>query len=172
MVTDRRMRHMRLKTAAAGSAVFFVVAPCVVAGLVPYWLTGWHLRPMWLPLRLNGTALTLVAAGVLVHAFYRFVMEGTGTPAPVAPPTTLVVGGLYRYVRNPMYLAVIAAVLGQALLLGQFVLVPYAAVVAVAMAAFVHFYEEPDLRERFGQSYEEYCRAVPPWVPRLRPWRG
>src|SRR5215211_3228217 len=119
--------------AALGSVVFFALAPGVVAGLVPWWLTGWKAaaRPgWWLPLRAAGAVLLLAGAAVLVHAFARFVVEGLGTPAPVAPTRELVVGGLYRHVRNPMYLAVLAAIVGQALVLGRLVLVPYAAVVA------------------------------------------
>ena len=95
-----------------------MVAPGVVAGLIPWWVTGWEMRavPYWAPLRVLGGVL--IAAGVLVllHAFLRFVVEGLGTPAPVAPTERLVVGGLYRYVRNPMYLAVGAIIFGQALL--------------------------------------------------------
>jgi hypothetical protein len=99
---------MRTGNAAIGSFVFLLLVPGVVAGLVPWWLTGWHVRgssPYYLPLRVAG--MLLVAAGVvaLLHAFVRFVVEGLGTPAPVAPTENLVVGGLYRYVRNPMYLA-------------------------------------------------------------------
>ena len=103
---------------------------------------------------------------MLLQAFLRFVVDGIGTPAPVAPPDRLVVGGLYRYVRNPMYLAVTAAILGQAALLGQLVLLPYAAVFGVVFFAFVHWYEEPTLRRRFGEQYDEYRRTVPGWWPR------
>ena len=159
--------------AAAGSALFFVLAPGVVVGLVPFWLTGWHMAgafAMWLPLRLLGALLTAAGAAVLVSAFVRFVVEGIGTPAPVAPPQHLVVGGLYRFVRNPMYVAVIAAIAGQALLLWQHALLVYALVVGGAMMAFVHFYEEPNLVERFGSEYAAYRKAVPGWWPRLRPW--
>jgi protein-S-isoprenylcysteine O-methyltransferase Ste14 len=164
---------MRKSIAAAGSLVFFAVAPSVVAGIVPWWLTGWRVRqplPYWAPLRAVGVALLLAGAAVLVHAFVRFVVEGLGTPAPIAPPARLVVGGLYRYVRNPMYLAVVAAIVGQALALGQPSLLCYAALVAVTMIAFVLAYEEPTLRRRFGDEYEQYRRAVPGWWPRLRPW--
>jgi protein-S-isoprenylcysteine O-methyltransferase Ste14 len=165
---------MRRSTATTGSAVFFALAPGTVAGLVPWWLTGWRLgRPLadWAPLRVVGALLVVAGAGVLVHAFIRFVVEGLGTPAPVAPTERLVVGGLYRHVRNPMYLAVVAAIVGQALLLWQPVLVPYAAVVAVAFVAFVLGYEQPSLQRQFGSQYEAYRRAVPAWWPRLRPWR-
>jgi len=89
---------------------------------------------MWLPLKLLGGLTIAAGLAALLHAFARFVVEGVGTPAPPAPPERLVVGGLYRYVRNPMYLAVEGIILGQALLLGQLVLVPYAALFAVAVA--------------------------------------
>ena len=105
----------------------------------------------------------------LVHAFARFVAEGVGTPAPVAPTRQLVVGGLYRYVRNPMYLAVLAAIAGQALVLGRLVLVPYAVVVAAAFVAFVRWYEEPTLAWQFGDRYQAYRAAVPGWWPRRPP---
>jgi protein-S-isoprenylcysteine O-methyltransferase Ste14 len=165
---------MRKANAAAGSAVFFALAPGVVAGLVPWWLTGWRVRDLpsfWLPLRLAGAVLLVAGAGVLVHAFVRFVVEGSGTPAPVAPTRALVVGGLYRYVRNPMYLAVVAAIVGQALSLGQLALLPYAAVICLAFWVFVHWYEEPTLARQFGASYEAYRRAVPAWWPRRHPWQ-
>ena len=165
---------MRKSLAATGSAVFFAVAPAVVAGLVPWWLTGWRsARPLaeWAPLRVVGGLLVVVGAGVLVHAFVRFAVEGLGTPAPVAPTEHLVVGGLYRYVRNPMYLAVLAAIVGQALLLWQVLLVPYAAVVALAFVLFVLGYEQPTLQRQFGPQYEAYRRAVPAWWPRRHPWR-
>jgi protein-S-isoprenylcysteine O-methyltransferase Ste14 len=167
---------VRKPTAAAGTAIFFAMAPGVVAGLVPWWLTGWrvrHLQPSWAwaPLRMLGGILIAAGVVVLLPAFVRFVAEGAGTPAPVAPTERLVVGGLYRYVRNPMYLAVVATIVGQALALGQPTLLLYAAAVGVAMVAFVHGYEEPTLRAQFGAQYEAYRRAVPAWWPRRRPWR-
>lgn len=160
-----------MRRAAAGTAAFFVLAPGVVAGLVPWLLTGWDVEePLshWAPLRVVGAALLVAGIVVLLHAFGRFVVEGLGTPAPVAPTERLVVGGLYRYVRNPMYLAVEATVIGQALLLGQLSLLVYAAAVGVAFAAFVRWYEEPTLQRQFGEEYDAYRRAVPAWLPRLR----
>src|SRR5262249_46890787 len=99
-------------TAASGRGLFFVLAPGLVGGLGPWWLTGWQVRAAptwWLPARVLGGLVTVLAVAVLLSAFVRFVREGAGTPAPVAPTERLVVGGLYRYVRNPMYLAVVAA---------------------------------------------------------------
>jgi protein-S-isoprenylcysteine O-methyltransferase Ste14 len=155
--------------AAAGSAVFFVLAPGVIAGLIPRWLTSWRVEdplPFWAPLRLVGALLLVTGVGVLVRAFAQFVMEGVGTPAPVAPTERLVVGGLYRYVRNPMYLAVLSTIAGQALLLGQLALLLYGCAVAAAFVAFVRGYEEPTLHRLFGAKYDSYRRAVPGWWPR------
>jgi protein-S-isoprenylcysteine O-methyltransferase Ste14 len=153
--------------------VFLVLAPGVVAGLVPWLLTDWKVEepfPHWLPLRVIGAVLLVAGLAVLVHAFARFVREGLGTPAPVAPTERLVVGGLYRYVRNPMYLAVASIIVGQALLLGQLILLPYAALFGLAVWAFVRWYEEPTLERQFGAQYDEYRRAVPAWWPRRTPW--
>jgi protein-S-isoprenylcysteine O-methyltransferase Ste14 len=155
--------------------VFLVLAPGVVAGLIPWLLTGWEVReplPHWLPLRIAGVILLAAGTAALLDAFWRFVVEGLGTPAPVAPTEHLVVGGLYRYVRNPMYLAVGATIVGQALLLGQPILLLYAVAFAVVVASFVHWYEEPTLKDQFGEQYEAYQRAVPAWWPRREPWDG
>src|ERR687895_1036279 len=164
---------MRRTMAAVGSSLFFALAPGFVAGVVPWWLTRWQVRdplPYWAPLRILGVILIVAGVSVLIHAFVRFVVEGRGTPAPVAPTERLVVGGLYRYVRNPMYLAVGATIVGQALALGRPLLLAYAAAFWVVVAAFVRGYEEPTLRARYGEEYAAYRRAVPGWWPRLRPW--
>jgi protein-S-isoprenylcysteine O-methyltransferase Ste14 len=164
---------MRRPIAAVGSAVFFLVGPGTVVGLIPWLLTRWQVRqplPYWAPLRVLGGILLVAGLIVLVQAFVRFVVEGLGTPVPVAAPERLVVGGLYRYVRNPMYVAILAAIVGQALLLGQLGLLLYAAASWLIAAAFVRFYEEPTLTRRFGADYEVYRRAVPAWWPRLHPW--
>jgi protein-S-isoprenylcysteine O-methyltransferase Ste14 len=163
---------MRRSRSIAGSALFFAVAPGVVAGVVPYALTGWDAQPAATVVRVAGVVLLAAGVPVLVHAFVRFVVEGAGTPAPVAPTERLVVGGLYRYVRNPMYVAVDAVIVGQALLLNQPVLYAYAAVAALTMAAFVHLYEEPTLARRYGADYERYRRRVPGWMPRFRQGSG
>jgi protein-S-isoprenylcysteine O-methyltransferase Ste14 len=156
---------MRRRSAALGSALFFAVAPGVMAGLVPWLLTGWDAYDMPLPLRVIGALITIAGAAFLIQAFARFVIEGLGTPAPVAPPERLVIGGIYRWVRNPMYVAVITTILGQALLLGRWVLVAWAAVFWATTAAFVRFYEEPDLALRFGADYDDYRRSVRAWLP-------
>jgi protein-S-isoprenylcysteine O-methyltransferase Ste14 len=163
----------RRRNALLGSAAFFAVAPGVVAGLIPALITGWEVDER-LPdvLRVLGAVVGAVAVGFLLHAFGRFALEGLGTPAPVAPPRRLVVGGVYRFVRNPMYLAVLGAIAGQALLLGSVALVVYGAALVPVFVAFVRGYEEPTLRAQFGEQYERYRAAVPGWLPRLTPWDG
>jgi protein-S-isoprenylcysteine O-methyltransferase Ste14 len=161
-------------SAALGSALFFLGAPGTIVGVIPWWLTGWRVGdslPLWTPLRIVGAALLVVGVGAAAEAFVRFVVEGLGTPAPVAAPQRLVVGGLYRHVRNPMYVALLSAIVGEALLLGQVSLLVYAAVVGLVTNLFVRLYEEPALRRRFGDQYETYRRSVPGWWPRLRPWQ-
>jgi protein-S-isoprenylcysteine O-methyltransferase Ste14 len=163
---------MRRPAAAAGSALFFVLAPGTVAGLLPWLITGRHAGAVPAAIRVLGVVLIVAGGAAVVSAFVRFVIEGLGTPAPVAAPERLVVGGLYRYVRNPMYVAVLSCVVGQALLFGRASLWIYALVVGAAMVAFVRLYEEPNLARKFGDDYAAYRRAVPGWRPRLRPWRG
>ena len=159
--------------ALAGSAVFLLVAPGTVTGLVPWWLTGWQVRRLtgWSGVIAGvGAVLTAAGIGVLLEQFARFAVQGRGTPAPVAPPRRLVVGGLYRYVRNPMYVAVITILVGENLLLTGAGpgLALYTAVVTAAMVAFSRWYEEPALLADFGQEYREYRASVPGWIPVLR----
>jgi protein-S-isoprenylcysteine O-methyltransferase Ste14 len=161
---------VRKGAAALGSAVFLVAAPGVVAGLVPWLITDWRSDDPPASVAALGIALLVVGTGVLLHAFAAFVLEGQGTPAPIAPTERLVVGGLYRHVRNPMYVAVGATIVGQALLLGRAVLLAYAAVFWLVVAAFVRYHEEPALSTRYGDEYAEYRGAVPAWRPRLRAW--
>jgi protein-S-isoprenylcysteine O-methyltransferase Ste14 len=155
-----------------GTTVFFLVAPGVVAGLVPWWLTGWTPGTTYIVLVIIGWLLVVAGTAALLSSFVRFAVEGRGTPAPVAPTDALVVGGLYRYVRNPMYLAVVAIIVGQALILGRPVLLTYAAVILAMTAAFVRIYEEPTLAERYGAQYDAYRAAVRGWWPRRHAWRG
>jgi protein-S-isoprenylcysteine O-methyltransferase Ste14 len=161
-----RQRPSRLR-AAFGSVVFLAVAPGVVAGVIPWWLTDWRAASE-VPLGVAAAGAALVTAGnaSLLHAFARFVREGLGTPAPVAPTHRLVVGGLYRYVRNPMYLAVAATIVRQAALLGRPGLLLYAAGFGIVVSLFARYYEEPALSRQFGAEHASYRSAVPAWWPR------
>ena len=158
-------------TAALGSLAFLVAAPGVVAGLVPWLITNWRpLPPVAGPDALRWAGLILIAAGlaVVLEAFARFAWQGLGTPAPIAPTRTLVVSGFYRFVRNPMYLAVAALIFGQAVLFGSWAVALYGMVIAAAFDAFVRLYEEPTLRGAYSEEYAAYCATTPRWIPRLR----
>src|SRR5260370_23802707 len=161
---------MRKITATAGTAVFLVIAPGVVAGLVPWWLTGWRTGAAYpVPVQITGAVLATAGAAALLAAFAQFAIQARGTPAPPAPAEQLVVRGLYRYVRNTMYLAVLAVITGQALLLSRPALLGYAAAVAAAFTAFGYGHEQPTLARRYGARYQAYRQAVPGWWPRLPP---
>ena len=144
--------------AVLGSALFFVVAPLVLAGFVPWWITHWEFRPAFSGFELTrAIGLTLIIAGVpgVVDSFARFALEGLGTPAPIAPPQKLVVTGLYRYVRNPIYIAVVAVIFGQALLFGDRRLLWYGALLWLFFHVWVVMIEEPTLKQTFGTEYEK-----------------
>lgn len=164
---------MRKPRAAISSAVFFLVAPGTVVGVLPWLITGWEVReplPYWVVARAVGLLLTGAGLVPLVHAFVEFVRAG-GTPVPIAPTERLVVTGFNRYVRNPMYVALVVILLGETLLLGRPVLLLYAAAIWGAFAVWVRVYEEPTLSRQFGADYAAYRRAVPAYLPRLRPWQ-
>jgi len=157
-----------------GTLAFLVLTPGVVAGLVPGVITGW--RRGWTggwvsPVAIVAGIAIVGGVVVLLDAFVRFA-RADGTPAPPMPTAHLVVVGPYRYVRNPMYVAVLAIILGQALLFGSWGTLFYAGVVALAVAMFVRGYEEPTLEAEYGEEYREYRRNVRGWIPRARPWEG
>jgi protein-S-isoprenylcysteine O-methyltransferase Ste14 len=162
---------MRRLPAAVGSAVFFVVAPGTVVGLVPWLITGWEIpesSPGGRIAAVVGALLIVVGLVPAVDAFVHFAKAG-GTPAPIAPTERLVVTGFNRYVRNPMYVGLLIAIVGQALLFGSFWLLLYAAGGWIVTATFAHWYEEPTLAKQYGDQYDEYRRNVPGWIPRWRP---
>ncbi|MFI6910356.1 methyltransferase family protein [Nonomuraea sp. NPDC050394] len=143
-------------------------------GIVPWALTRWEAADLGgfaLPAAVVGGLLVVAGIGTVVHAFVQVVVRGSGAPAPVAPPERLVVGGIYRHVRNPIYVAILAVILGQAIMLGRPVLLLYAAVLGSGFALFARLYEEPHLRRVFGEEYTRYRAAVRGWWPRVRPYR-
>jgi protein-S-isoprenylcysteine O-methyltransferase Ste14 len=161
--------------AILGSAVFLVIAPGTIAVLVPYWICRWHIGPPllgWPALRVLGALLICAGLPLLLDSFARFAVQGLGTPAPVAPPRHLVVTGLYRYVRNPMYVAVSSLIFGQGLLFGSARVLRYGVAVFVGFHLFVLLYEEPTLRGKFGSEYEDYCKNVRRWWPWAKAWKG
>lgn len=153
---------------ALRSLLFLILAPGMVAGYIPLALlrNGSQLKtgifaylafPLW-----------LIGAVVLLWSFWNFLAQGRGTPAPIDPPKEMVATGFYRYVRNPMYVGVLAIIIGHFLWSGYWNLLIYAMIVFLAFHVFVTYYEEPNLKRRFGASYESYLKKVPRWIPRLR----
>jgi len=165
---------IRKASALLGSAIFLVIAPGFVAVLVPRWISNWRMEAPFFGVRLfriaGGLLIALAALGLL-DSFGRFALQGEGTPAPVYPTRRLVVTGLYRHVRNPMYLAVVSAIFGQGLLFGNANLLAYGAMVWPLFHLFVLLYEEPALRAAYGPEYAAFCASVRRWIPRLTPWR-
>src|SRR6185503_20705055 len=153
---------------ALKSLLFFILAPGMVAGLIPLALlrTGPQIRmgilsylafPLW-----------MMGIAMLIWCFRDFLVKGRGTPAPFDPPKELVVSGLYNYIRNPMYVGVLLVIIGHFLWFGFWNLLIYAVLVFVGFSAFVVFYEEPTLKRNFGAAYEEYLKRVPRWIPRIQ----
>ncbi len=166
---------MKRGTATLLTGVFILVVPGLVVGFVPWLISGWRIASAaWDPGPLRDAGVLLLCAGVAValDAMRRFAWEGLGTPAPPLPPETLVVTGLYRYVRNPMYVSTLAILIGQGLLFASPGLFLYAGCAWLATHLFVCFYEEPTLRRTFGTQYTEYCAHVRRWMPRITPWRA
>jgi len=160
-------------TAVLGSALFFVIAPLTIAGLIPFWMSRWSLQPPFFgfaALRALGVVLIAIGVPVVLESFGRFALQGLGTPAPVLPTRHLVITGSYRHVRNPIYLAVVAIILGQGLIFGHAGLLVYGAAFWLGFHLFVLAYEEPTLRRTFAAEYDTYCANVPRWLPRRRPW--
>lgn len=161
------------RAASAGVAVvktvlFTVIVPGTVTVLAPYWLLRYGdagSLPLG-PLRILGVPPTLFGAFAYFRCARDFAVTGLGTPAPIDPPRDLVARGLYRYVRNPMYVGVLAMLLGEALFFASRRLLLYAAAISAAFHLFVVLYEEPALRRKFGESYRRYLETVPRWVPR------
>jgi protein-S-isoprenylcysteine O-methyltransferase Ste14 len=162
-------------TAILGSALFFLVAPAILAGVIPWSITHWEFQPPFLAAeatRIAGIAFIITGVPGLLDSFARFALQGLGTPAPIAPPQKLVVTGLYRYARNPIYIAVVAVVFGQALLFGDWRLLWYGALLWLFFHVWVVMIEEPTLKQTFGMEYESFRTNVPRWIPRLTPWRA
>jgi protein-S-isoprenylcysteine O-methyltransferase Ste14 len=154
---------MHRAAAVVGSALFLVVAPGTLVVLVPFWISGWRVTPPLLGFfgfRVLGALLMAAGLPVLLDSFARFALQGLGTPAPIAPPERLVVTGLYRHVRNPIYVAVTSSIVGQALFFGEVRLLQY----GLGVWAFFHFWvlaiEEPGLRDNFGAEYLDFCAHV------------
>jgi protein-S-isoprenylcysteine O-methyltransferase Ste14 len=148
--------------------IFMAVAPATLTIYLPYWLLPAVHAPQ--PGSFRYLALLPILVGACVEGWcaWDFAIKGRGTPAPFDPPKELVARGLYRRVRNPMYVGVMLILLGEAVFFASRFMLTYSLIIFVGFNLFVLFYEEPTLRGKFGESYKRYCRAVPRWLPRLK----
>ena len=163
---------MEKHEAYLGSAAFFLIAPGTIAGLIPWLITHWRIEDgTGLTSLIVGAVMTAAGAAMVAECFIRFARTGGGTPAPVAPTQKLVVTGLYRYVRNPMYVGVLLAIFGQMLLFSSAAMLAYGVAIWTAFHLFVVFFEEHRLQQKFPEEYPAYFTHVPRWFPRLTPWR-
>ncbi len=157
-------------------AIFFtLLMPGSALVLIPWLLLRGqpspHVETIDVP-AIIGSILMIAGTGTLLYCIRDFAVSGRGTLAPLDPPRKLVRVGLYRHVRNPMYVGVVLALVGEAIFFESEVLGFYAAIVALSFHLFVVLFEEPSLRALFGADYEKYRASVPRWIPRLRPWKG
>ena len=148
--------------------IFTIFIPGSVTILVPYWLLSSSSAP---PIQLGvlrylGALPLLIGVAIYCWCAWDFTFAGRGTPAPFDPPKQLVVRGLYRYVRNPMYVGIVSILLGEALLFASWRLFAYTASAFIFYSLIVVLYEEPALRHKFGESYRQYCKIVRRWIPR------
>jgi protein-S-isoprenylcysteine O-methyltransferase Ste14 len=167
-VAEEAMKIKPFSMTALKSLLFLIVAPGTVAGYIPLVLLRQGSRLETGLFAYLALPLWALGGAILLWSFWNFLNEGRGTPAPIDPPKELVATGFYRYVRNPMYVGILAMILGHFLWFGYWNLLMYAIVVFVAFHTFVSYYEEPTLKRKFGTAYEDYQKKVPRWIPRLR----
>jgi protein-S-isoprenylcysteine O-methyltransferase Ste14 len=148
--------------------LFTILVPGTVAGYIPLFLLDRDLRVWKSPLAAIGWMLIVVGAGIYLVCAFDFSVTGRGTPAPIDAPKRLVSGRLYRITRNPMYVGVLSVIAGEGIIFKSSAIGKYWLVVAIFFHLFVLLYEEPTLREKFGESYREYCRQVPRWISPIR----
>lgn len=167
---DKRQRMAIRAPVWVRATVFTAIVPGSVAGWLPWWIAG---RPRIassataVAPRLLGAVLAVIGWAALAWCAADFARRGRGTPAPYDPPRALVYSGLYRYSRNPMYMAVVTAIVGHALWYQSGAVAAYAIVVGLLFHAMIVLYEEPHLARVFGATYADYRARVPRWLPRL-----
>jgi protein-S-isoprenylcysteine O-methyltransferase Ste14 len=156
---------------AVKTIIFTLLLPCVFLVLVPYFLLssfGDRFAADIGSIRYFGLVPMLSGVLMYIRCAWNFVSEGKGTPAPIDPPKKLVVQGMYKYARNPMYIGVLLFLIGEVIFFASLLLGFYAVLVFVCFHLFVVIYEEPALRAKFGDSYRRYCDSVPRWIPRKK----
>ena len=169
-MSDGLVKRPELKY-VLGTILFTVVVPGSIAVLVPYLLLNMRLH--LIPMRLGNyhfLGLLPLLLGIISYFWsaWDLTFVGKGTPSPIAPPQVLVVTGLYRYVRNPMYLGILLVLVGEALYFQEFILLVYAGLFTLSFNRLVVNNEEHKLRRKFGANYNLYCHAIPRWFPKIK----
>lgn len=163
-----------LRRSIIASILFLIFGgPGIVLIYLPLWITHFHIpstEPLW-QILLAGFVI-FIGLIPLLESMRRFIYVGRGTLVPTVPTETLVVSGLYRNVRNPMYVGVGTAVIGEAILFSAIKMLIYFVIVWLIIHLFVVFYEERTLRKRYAEQYTNYCAHVRRWIPCLTPWQG
>lgn len=165
----QELTRIRLRT------LLWLILPVTVVVVIPLWIYHRFEGPWCWDGNLRqwiGVWLIANGAGLAAWCANLFNVVGRGTPLPFDPPKCFVVSGPYRYVRNPMMLGMLLILLGETVLSGAWRLGMYAVVIAILAHLFVRYWEEPDLRRRFGPAYKAYCAQVLRWIPRRAPWSG
>jgi len=155
------------------NAVLTILATVLVPGLavvlVPYWIlrvTGRLSGPAIGLLEAASIALVILGVAMVIWVSLTFATRGKGTPVPIVPPQVLVAEGLYRFVRNPMYVGALLVLAAEAILFRSAWILLYAGFLWLALHTFAFLIEEPDLERRFGDSYRQYRESTPRWIPR------
>jgi protein-S-isoprenylcysteine O-methyltransferase Ste14 len=148
--------------------LFTIFVPGTVAGYIPYRLADRFAHRSSGPVEWLGLAVLALGAAIYFRCAWEFAVRGLGTPAPIAPTKFLVTTALHRYMRNPMYVGVALVIVGEAILFRSVRVLEYSVFMLSAAHTFVVLYEEPTLRRQFGESYEEYRRTVPRWIPKFK----
>lgn len=156
---------------AIGTILFTLLVPGSITVLIPYLLLNFQLH--LIPVKLGNyryLGLIPIILGLIAYLWtaWDFTFKGKGTPAPISAPKVLMVSGLYRYVRNPMYIGILMILLGEALFFKEVILLVYTCLMFLSFHRFVKYYEEHDLTRQFGAAYKLYCHAIPRWFPRFR----
>lgn len=141
--------------------VFFILLPYFFIFLNNYFSLPVYLNGLF---KIQGLICVLLGIGLFLYCSGLFIILGRGTPAPIEPPKKLVVSGLYKYSRNPIYIGYFLILLGEFLSFGQFLLLIYLFLMIIAINLYVSYYEEPILKKRFGKSYENYLKKIPRWI--------
>ena len=144
--------------------VFAILYPGIVAGVIPFWIIGGKLNELEKPHQFVGVFLFLAGFIIMTWCIVNFAVKGQGTLSPLAPTKKLVVSGLYKFSRNPMYIGVMLILTGETLFFASYSLCVYSLIVFAGFNIFIIFNEERRLKKDFGNDYDNYCKKVRRWI--------